>query len=895
MGAMRGWWMRVAGLFGKRRHEAEIAEELEAHVRMHIEDNLRAGTTAEEARREALIKLGGMEQTKEAVRSQRGIGWIDTLIQDVRFGLRMLRKNPGFTVVAVLTLALGIGANTAIFSAVNGIVLKQLPYADASQLVSIVAMRMFPGQHIEATMNFTPAAWEQVRQQTPAIAQMAFYENQQGATLTGGGVPEVVPTMRVSGDFFSVLGAKPLLGRPILEADTQPGAKPVAVVSYGLWLATWSAEPSLIGRTISLDDKPYEVVGVMPPDCTFPLYTGVRGIWLPLIVPPGEAGDKSVDGMVLARLRNGVGIEGVNAQLKTVSARLAGDFKGIVTGGHFQAIGLKRRFGDLDSEMLVLIGAVGFVLLIACVNVSGLLLARGWARQREVAIREALGASRLRIVRQFLTESVILAFAGGALGLAFSVWGVRVLRTITPEGMQESGKFQMDAHVLWFTAAVSLLTGILFGLAPAIQASARRIGDTLKENMGGSPGGYSARRTRKMRNALAIFEIAMAVVLVIGATLAARSLEKLTAVRLGFRTDHIITMKANFSKTTCGTDERGEGASCWLTVGGALANVRGVPGVQSTAASSTLPIETWSVAPNVQIEGQAKELSMADNDVIADRIVSPDYFRTLGIRLLSGREFLASDSADASRVAVVDDSFARKYLGSQPLGQRISYQKDAKGNPEWMEVVGVISAVHDLRIEAEPRPEIYVPFAQANVFWGANFIARTSENPTVMVPALQRAIWSVDKETPITDVATMEQIVAESVAAPKYQTMLLAAFGGLGLLLAMVGIYGVISYGVSQRTHEIGVRMALGAHRSNILMMVIGEGMVLALMGIAAGVIGAIALGRFLQSLLFEVKPTDPATFVGVAVALLLVAMAACYVPARRAMRVDPMVALRHE
>jgi predicted permease len=893
MSRVREWAKKAAGLFRREQGDREIAEELEAHLRMHIEDNLRAGMTAEEARREALIKLGGLEQTKEVVRSQRGIGWIDTLAQDVRFGLRMLRKNPGFTAVAVLTLALGIGANTAIFSAVNGIVLRQLPYADASQLVSIVAMRMFPGQHIEATMSLSPRMWEQVRQQTPAIAQMAFYENQQGATLTGGAVPEVVPTMQVSSDFFPVLGAKPLLGRPILPADTQPGAKPVAVVSYELWRATWSAESSLIGRTITLDDKPYEVIGVMPPDCTFPLYAGGKGIWLPLIVPPGEAGDKSVDGMVVARLKNGVGIDETNAQLKTVSSRLARDFKGIVAGGRFQAIGLKRRFGDLDDEMLVLIGAVGFVLLIACVNVSGLLLARGWARQREVAIREALGASRLRIVRQFLTESVILAFAGGALGLAFSAWGVHVLRTITPAGMQESGRFQMDAHVLWFTVAVSLLTGILFGLAPAIQASGRGIGDTLKENMGGSPGGYSARRTRRMRNALAIFEIAMAVVLVIGATLAARSLEKLTAVRLGFRTDHIITMKANFSRNTCGSAK--SGVSCWLPVSGALANIRGVAGVQSAASSSTLPIETWSVAPSVQIEGQSTELSLNHNDVIADRIVSPDYFRTLGIRFLSGREFLASDSADASRVAVVDDSFARKYLVNQALGQRISYQKDAKGNPEWMEVVGVVSAVHDLRIEAEPRPEIYIPFAQANVFWGANFIARTSENPTAMVAALQRAIWSVDKETPITDVATMGQIVAESVAAPKYQTMLLAAFGGLGLLLAMVGIYCVISYGVSQRTREIGVRIALGAHRSNILMMVIGEGMVLALIGVVAGVIGAMALGRFLQSLLFEVKPTDPATFVGVAAALLLVAMAACYVPARRAMRVDPMVALRHE
>jgi predicted permease len=895
MQGIRAWLLRLAGLFDKQRRDRALADELESHLQFHIDDNLRAGMPAEEARRQALIKLGGIEQTKEAIRSQRGVPWIDPLLQDIRFAFRMLRKNLGFTVVAVLTLALGIGANTAIFSAVNGIVLKQLPYADASQLVSVEGVRRFPGQNIEATVLFSPSIWKQVRQQTPAIAQMALYDNQRGATLTGGAVPEIVPTVHVSSDFFSVLGAKPLLGRPILPADAQPGSKPVAVVSYELWRATWSAEPSLIGHTITLDDEPYEVVGVMPPDCTFPLYGGAKGVWLPLIVPPGEAGDKSVDGMVVARLKNGVSIDAANAQLKTVSSRLTRYFTRFFTGGRFEATGLKRRLGDLDDEMLVLMGAVGFVLLIACVNVSGLLLARGWARQREVAIREALGASRVRIIGQFLTESVLLAFAGGAIGLLLSIWGVHVLRTITPKGMQESGHFDLDAHVLWFTAAVSLLTGILFGLAPAIQASARSIGNTLKENMGGSPGGYSARWTRRVRSALAVFEIAMAVVLVIGATLAARSLERLMAVRLGFHTDHIVTMRANFSKNTCGSAKGNGGASCWLDVGGALANMRGVGGVQSAAAASTLPISTWAVAPNMQIEGQTKELSLNNGDVIADRIVSPDYFRTLGIRLLSGREFLASDSADSGRVTVVDDTFARKYLSNDALGQRISYIKDKSGKPEWMEIVGVIGAVHDLQARQPTRPEIYIPFAQADAFQGANFIVRTTENPTAMTSALKNAIWAVDKNTPITAVATMDQIVAESVAEPRYQTMLLAAFGALGLLLAMVGIYGVISYGVSQRTHEIGVRMALGAHRGNILGMVIWEGMLIAFMGIAAGVLGAIALGRFLQSLLFEVKPTDPATFIGVAVALMLVTMAACYVPARRAMRVDPMVALRHE
>ena len=469
-----------------------------------------------------------------------------------------------------------------------------------------------------------------------------------------------------------------------------------------------------------------------------------------------------------------------------------------------------------------------------------------------------------------------------------------MLRGITPDITQQSRQFLMDAHVLWFTAAVSLLTGILFGLAPAIQVSARETGTTLKKHRDGSPGAYSARGARGMRGSLVVFEIAIALVLVIGATLATRSLQKLMAVRLGFHTDHIVTIGATFSKSACGGPTN-RAASCWLAARGALANVRGIPGVQDAAVASTLPIATWSIAPNVQIEGQTKELSLGNSNVIANRVISPNYFQTLGIGLLTGREFRDSDGADTSRVTIVDETFARKYLGDEALGRRISYRKDQTGKPEWMEVVGVVRAVHDLRVSAEPRPEIYIPLAQDQGVRGLSFLVRTGEDPVALTPALQRAIWLIDKNAPLTAAATMGEIVTASLGAPRYQTILLATFGGLGLLLAMVGTYGVISYGVSQRTHEIGVRMALGASRSDILRLVMREGMLLATMGVVVGIAGALALTRFLTSLLFGVKPTDPATFVGVALALLLAAMAACYVPARRAMRVDPMVALRHE
>ena len=893
MNRVREWINRMAGMFRTGRSDAELEEELATHVEMLVEQNMERGMTAEGARRAAWIALGGGEQIKDAVRQQRGLPWLESLIADVRFGLRMLRKNPGFTAVAVLTLALGIGANTAIFSAVNGIVLKRLPYADASQLVSVAGVRRFAGG-IEGTMNFTPGVWKQVKEQTPAIARMALYENQTNMTLTGGKIPEVVPVVGVSSDFFPLIGARPFLGRPILTGDTKAGSKPVAVLSYVLWHGILGGDPSVTGRTLMLDDKTYEVIGVMPPDFTFPIWSGAEGIWIPLI----ENSNDAAPTMAVARLQPDVSIRKANAELKTISTRLAAHFHGFGEGGYFYATGLKLRLGDLNSGMQILLGAVGFVLLIACVNVSGLLLARGWTRQRELAVREALGASRLRILRQLLTESVLLAFAAGALGLVLAVLGVRVLRAIAPEGTQEHGKFLLDAHILWFAIAISLIAGTLFGLAPAVQISARRIGAGMRESMSGAPGALSSRRTRRARSFLAAAEIAIALILVVGATLAARSFEKLTSVTLGFRTDHIMTMNANFNKSICGwkrIELPKDIAACWLAVNGVLSNMRAIPGVLSAAAVSDVPLVRWSVAPNVQIEGQSKELSLGSNDVIADRMISPDYFRTLDIRLLSGREFLGSDTSDGSRVAIVDESFARKYLGDHPLGQRISHQNDANGKPEWMEIVGVVSPTHDLNPSQPPRAEIYIPFAQETRSAEADFIVRTAQDPAAMTPALENAIWAVDKNTPIRDLTTMDELVAVSIANPRFEAILLGAFGGLGLVLAIVGVYGVISYGVSQRTREIGVRMALGAGRRDVLRMVLREGMLLAITGIVVGIGGAFALTRFLRSLLFEIKPTDPATFVGVAVALLLVAMAACYVPARRAMRVDPMVALRHE
>ena len=818
-----------------------------------------------------------------------------TLLQDLRYAFRMLAKAPGFTAIAIITLALGIGANSAIFSAVNGIILKPLPYADSSHLVDLIAIKDFQGGHIEGTMIMSPDVWRKVQTQTPAIAQMAFY-SRGDYTLTGEAAPQLIDAARVTSDFFPLMGAKPVAGRPILAGDTQPGAKPVAVVSYAFCRARWPDPDIALHQTITLNNQSYSIVGVMPPGFDYPIDTvqnGGEGLWLPLVLTPGQK-ESDLDGYPVARIKNGVSLEAANAQLKTVTARMSKTFSGWMSGGEFRARALKKNFSDLDNALMILLGAVGFVLLIACVNISGLLLARGWGRQREIAIREALGASRLRIIRQFLTESVLLALAGGALGLLFSYWGVRVLRAVTPKNLPEHGHFDLNANILWFTLAVSLLCGILFGLAPALQASSRRVGAAIREGFG-SLARNSSRRTRRLRGALVVFEIALAVILVVGATLVARSFQKITSVNLGFRTDHIITMDANFSKSVCDREDPKSLAACRAETSNALDRIHQASGVQSAALASAVPRERFSILIDLKIEGQPETISATSGTILAYRAVSPGYFQTLGIPLLSGRAFTPADVSDSEHVAIVDQAFARKYLPGRALGQRISNQEDKKHQPIWSTVVGVAATVHDTNPTFSPVGEIYFPYDQVDYVNIASYIVRTSQNPAAMLPALRQAIWSVDKDAPITDVYTMDQIVSSSVAEPRYQTVLLGSFGALGLILAMVGIYGVISYSVTQRTSEIGIRMALGAQPQSVLRMILREGMFLAGAGIIIGIAGALALGRVLRSLLFEIKPTDPATFITVAITLALVALAACYIPARRAMKVDPIVALRYE
>jgi putative ABC transport system permease protein len=887
--------IRLRSLFRRNEVESELDDELRFHFDQQVEKFVQSGLPVAEARRRARLIFGGSDQIKEECREARGIHFLETLAQDLHFGIHMLRKTPGFATIAVLTLALGIGANSAIFSVVDGILLRPLPYADVSRLVTIAGIKRFPGTDVMMWVTFDPSFWKRIQSETPAIERMAMYQSAQ-FTLSGQAAPEIVMASRVSNDFFSVLGTRPLLGRPILAADVQAGQERVAVLSYAMWRDMLGSDPRVVGREITLNERSYTVIGVMPPEFDFALDAtpNHRGLWVPLVVTPADETNDRVAVSVIARLRKDVTREAADAQLKTVATRLSPEFPPIARGCVLQVQDIMNHLGDLQTPLLILQGAVGFVLLIACVNVSALLVGRGWARQREIAIRQVLGATRMRIVRQLLAESILLALLGGVAAAVLSVGSVRVMRVIAPPSTPQIGQVHLDANVLCFTFAMSIAAGILFSLVPALQVPASHVGAALKEGFSGILRGFSARPQR-LRGALVVLETALALILVIGATLAARSFANLTRVNLGFRTDHVLTLSANFSPSVCNAASKDDLGRCKLAVAEIVRRFSATPGVESAAAVNFIPLQPGSAAIDLQLDGRNAGAGLMSGELTGIREISPAYFHALGLNLLGGREFTDGDTGNSPRVAIVNATFARRFLSGNALGHRLATKKDKNGQPDWIEIVGVVSDSNDYQQGQKPIPEYYLPLAQSSYFLGANFIVHTASNPLAMAAAVEQQVWSLDKNASITDLKTMDQVVAESVAEPRFRVLLLGSFGVLGLLLAVVGIYGVISFAVSRRTREISLRLALGAQPRDALRLILGQGMLLAGLGVAAGVAGALALTRFLESLLYEITPTDPTTFIGVAILVLLVAMAACYIPARRTMRVDPMVALKYE
>jgi len=806
------------------------------------------------------------------------------LWQDVRFGGRMLAKSRGFTAIAVVTLALGIGANTAIFSAVNAILLRPLPYKDSSHLVGMWSRSpQFDFSHLGTSM---PDITD-IEAQSTALEEFAPYRFTT-STLTGQGAPQTVSGAGVPIGFFSLLGMAPLRGRTFLPGEMQQGENRVAVVSYSLWRDALGSDPGVVGRTILLDQKPYQVVGVMPAPCDFPQHAM---LWFPLVLTDQERSSRGwhVFGLA-ARLKPESSLRQAQAELDTIAAR--------ISAAHPDARGWAFHVAQVHADMvsdarlplLVLLGAVAFVLLIACANIGNLSLSRGWSRRSELAVRSALGATRGRLIRQMLVESVLVALVGGAAGLLLAVWGIDALRTLLPHDTPRLAGLRVDRWTLWFALGASTLSGLLFGMAPAILASRHNLVEVIKGGGVGPGVALASSRSQLLRRLLVVGEVALAVVLVIAATLATRSLSRLVQTDLGFRTERILTMSISFPKYRA---EKPYQTSAFVQQ--SLEKIRAVPGVKSAAAVVDMPLTGPTFEAEIQLEGTTIN---AENHgpSVHETIVTPGYFQVLGIPLLSGRDFTDRDTHAASSVVVVNQAFARRFFGAaDPVGKRFAADWDDKHNPIWSEIIGVVSDVRDAGPTEPPKPAFFASYYQESFSTGLSLLVKAAGDPLSLAPAVQQEIWSLASDQPITDVKTMEQLLSESEAAPRSRTILLGSFGGLGLVLAVVGIYGVISYSVAQRTREIGIRMALGAHPQDVLRDVLRSGMKLALAGLAAGLIAALALTRLLASLLFEVRPADPATFAGVSVTLLAISLAACYFPARRATRVDPLVALRYE
>lgn len=807
-----------------------------------------------------------------------------TLLQDLRFGARMLWKRPGFTAVAVLTLALGIGANTAIFSLVNAVLLKPLPFPEAERLVMLWedASRIGFPQNTPAPANFID--WKTQTQSFEGMAAgvWATYN------LTGYGEPQKLNGNAVSAELFNVLGARPALGRGFTAEEERPGSDNVVILSHGLWRDTFGGEPSVVGRDLILSGEKRTVVGVMPEGFQF-LDPNVR-LWVPLALSPEDWANRGGHYLtVVGRLKPGVTVEQADADVKAVMARISRDYPEQAAELGAYAMPLREQVsGRVRRPLLILVVAVAFVLLISCANVAGLLLARSAARRREIAVRVALGASRRRVVRQLLTESALLSAAGGAAGLLLALWSFAFLRQLVPPSLAASAPLAVDGRALLFTLFVSLLTATLFGLAPALQASKAGPADALKQGGGrGAVGGGG----RTLRGAFVVAEVALALVLLVGAALLIQSLQKLRGEYALNSPEQVLTLRTVLPDNRYRERARREGF-----YDAVLGRVRALPGVVSAGYTTSVPLAWKGGTSGFTVEGRAPGPGLG-NDAV-HRQVTAGYLEALGLRLKAGRYLAESDGAQAQRVAVVNEAMARTYFpNGDALGQRFKVG-DADSERPWLTVVGVVGDLRQMGIEAPAKPEFYLPYRQVTYqqwFAPAHLVVRTSVEPASLVASVRREVYAVDPEQPVANVQTMAEILGEEAAQRRTGMILLAAFAGLALLLASLGIYGVLSFFVAQHTQEIGVRLALGARPRSILALVLGKGMRLALAGLALGLCGALLLTRLIESQLFGVSANDPLTYAGLALLLALIALLACYLPARKATKVDPMVALRYE
>ena len=868
--------LRLRSLFRRGQVEAELDEELRYHLERQIEVNTAAGMSVEEARYAALRAMHGLDQRKEECRDMRRVRLIEDLWQDSRFSLRSLLKRPGFTAIALLALALGIGANTAIFSLVNAVILQPLPYRDPDRLISIYGSRNRSTQG-----SVGPTDFLDYRGQNKTFEQFAASGSlMRPMNLTGSGEPERLNASLITGNYFDTFSVRPALGRGFSLENEKTGQDHVTVLSHAFWQSRFGGDPNIVNKTINLDGKAYEVLGVMPAEVVLPQ---PAQLWVPINFDADpEMKMRNARFMLgIGRLKEGVTLAQAQADTDLIASQLEQQYPDSNTGWGLRLIPLREILvGGSRTMLFILFGSVGFVLLIACANVANLLLVRAAARQKEIAMRTALGASRLRIIRQMITESLLLAIFGGALGALLAVAGVKLLVSLGEDTIPRTANVKIDATVLAFTLLISLATGLLFGLAPAFRTMKENLVDALKDGM---RGGGEATVKNRTRSLLVVFESAIAVMLLIGAGLLIRSLVALQNVDPGFDPNNVLTLRVDLSRQKYNTPEKASNFFEQLET-----RVAGLPDVEAVGLITDLPLSGETRDMPYRVEGRPETSDIAFVDF---RRVNKNYFSAMRIPLRRGRNFTEQEVRQSDKTIVVSQAFVDSvFPNEEALGKRLIIWSGIRNEP--YEIIGIVGDTRFQSLQGEPSASMYVP-TQELLF--VTLVIRTQKDPLSLVGGVRREVSALDPDQPIAAIRPMTEWVAMSAAGARYRTTLLGLFALLAMILAATGIYGVMSYSVAQRTQEIGVRMALGARPLDVLKLVVRQGMMLALIGVVVGLAGALALTRVMSSLLFGVTERDPITFVAVAALLIVIAFIACFVPAHRATRIDPLIALRCE
>jgi predicted permease len=884
MRKLRALWMRIRGLF-VTGYSADFNAELESHLQHHIEDNIRHGMTPEQARREALIKLGGIEQTRQAYRERQSLPWIETLWQDSRFGLRMLAKNPGFTITAVLTLALGIGANTAIFSVVKAVLMAPLPYKDPSRIVAVWTASPARGNQPLPSSPGDFAIWKK-----GGIFEDLAPSYDDEKTLTGQGSPQFLIGYAVSANYLRILGVQPQLGRLYTDEEDKPGGPKIALLSNHLWRATLHSDPNIVGKAITLDGKPFTVLGVMPPTFDYP---ATVDLWNPIAMAPSDFDDFNHTYVrIIGRLRPGITLEAAQREINALEAQTAAAHPSTDNGNRVVLVPIRQQLdGDIRKPLLILLGAVGLVLLIACANTAGLALARNAERQKEISVRVALGATRLRLLRQFVTESLLLAIMGGAAGMLLALAGTRLLLTLFPNDVAnlqipKVTEIPIDRGVFLFALAITLLSAFLFGVLPVLKATRAEASDAMKES---ARSATASRRSNRSRSAIVVTEVALSLMLLTAAGLVVASFQRVMNADLGFQSGHVLSLQIFLPIDRYPFKEREKTRAL---VDEAIRRMNAVPGVNSAGATNFLPLTGFWGTTNFLFRGQVPpkdgQLPEADN-----RVMTPGYMQTMGIPLLRGRAFTDADRAETAHVAIVNQTFARQYFKDRdPIGAELNLGTEDK--PDWWRIVGISGDVKSFGQDQPTHADIYRPFDQAP-FPILAFTLHTDTDPAALIKPAEQALWSIDSDLPVFKAIPLDSLANQSLALRRASSVLISGFAILALVLACIGIYGVMAYAVTQRSQEIGVRMALGAGRTDVLRMMMTLGFRLTAVGIIIGLAGALAFTRSLTSLLFETAAMNPLIFSIAAGVLVAVAVLASYLPARRAASIDPINALRTE